>query len=138
VILLDTNVISEPLKSNGDPGVMAWIDAQLLETLYLSTITVTELRYGIAALPDGKRKANLRSSMNERVLPLFRSRLLTFDLEAAEACALLRAHAKGQGRSLGMADSYIAGIATARGFTVATRDVTPFKAAGVPVINPWE
>jgi predicted nucleic acid-binding protein len=138
VILLDTNVISEPLKPNGDPAVVAWIDAQVLETLYLTTISVTELRYGIATLPDGKRKEDLRSSMDERVLPLFRSRLLSFDLEAAEACAILRARARAEGKAIGTADSYIAAIAAAKGFTVATRDVQPFKAAGVQVINPWE
>jgi predicted nucleic acid-binding protein len=138
VILLDTNVVSEPLKPNGDPKVVAWIDAQALETLYLSTISVAELRYAIAALPDGKRKEDLRSSMNERVLPLFRSRILSFDLEAAEACAVLRGRARSDGKGLGTADSYIAAIAVAKGFIVATRDVQPFNVAGVQVINPWE
>ena len=138
MILLDTNVISEPLKPNADPKVVAWIDAQVLETLYLSTISVAELRYGIAALPDGKRKEDLRSSMDEHVLPLFQSRILSFDLEAAEACAVLRARARAEGKGIGTADSYIAAIAAAKGFIVATRDVRPFKAAGVQVINPWK
>lgn len=138
MILLDTNVVSEPLKPNGDPAVRAWIDAQVLETLYLSTISVAELRFGIAALPDGKRKSGLRSSMDERVLPLFQSRILSFDLEAAEAWAVLRARAHAEGQGIGMADSYIAAIAAAKGLTVATRDVQPFKAAGVQVTNPWE
>ena len=138
MILLDTNVISEPLKSNGDPAVVAWIDAQVVETLYLSTLSVAELRYGIAALPDGKRKDGLRASMDERILPLFRSRILSFDIEAAEACAVLRSRARAAGRGIGTADSYIAAIATAKGLTVATRDTQPFKAAGVQVINPWE
>ncbi|MGA8708285.1 MAG: type II toxin-antitoxin system VapC family toxin [Steroidobacteraceae bacterium] len=138
MILLDTNVICEPLKLNGDPAVAAWIDAQVLETLYLSTISVAELRYGIAALPDGKRKRVLRANMDQRVLPLFRSRILSFDLEAAEACAVLQARARAEGKAIGTADSYIAGIAVARGCIVATRDIQPFRAAGVPVINPWE
>jgi predicted nucleic acid-binding protein len=137
VILLDTNVISEPLKPNGDPAVVAWIDAQILETLYLSTVSVTELRFGIAALPGGRRKERLRSSMDERLLPLFRSRILSFDLAAAEACAVLRARARAAGKPIGTADSYIAGIAAARGFAVATRDIQPFKVAGVQVIDPW-
>jgi toxin FitB len=137
MILLDTNVISEPLKPNGDPAVAAWIDAQVLETLYLSTISVAELRYGIAALPEGKRKEGLRRSMDERVLPLFESRILAFDVEAAEACAAVRARARAAGRGIGTADSYIAAIAAANGLTVATRDTEPFRASGVPVINPW-
>jgi toxin FitB len=138
VILLDTNVVSEPLKSNADPAVAAWIDAQVLETLYLSTISVTELLFGIAVLPEGKKKQSLRTSLDERILPLFESRILPFDMEAAENCAELRARARAAGQGMGSADSYIAGIAAAKGFTVATRDTKPFEAAGVPVINPWK
>ena len=138
MILLDTNVVSEPLKLNADPTVVAWIDAQVIETLYLSTISVTELRYGIAVLPDGKRKQGLRTSLDELVLPLFESRILPFDMEAAEICAELRARMRASGQGIGTADSYIAAIAAAKGLTVATRDTQPFEAAGLPVINPWK
>jgi predicted nucleic acid-binding protein len=138
VILLDTNVVSEPLKLNADPTVVAWIDAQMIETLYLSTVSVTEMRYGIAVLPDGKRKESLRTSLDERILPLFESRILPFDMEAAEICAELRARARAAGQGIGTADSYIAGIAAAKGLTVATRDTQPFEATGVTVINPWK
>ena len=138
MILLDTNVVSEPLKLNADPTVVKWIDAQIIETLYLSTISVTELRYGIAVLPDGKKKQTLRRSLGERILPLFESRILPFDLEAAEICAELRARARAAGQAIGTADSYIAGIAAAKGLTVATRDTQPFEATGVAVINPWK
>jgi len=138
VILLDTNVVSEPLKLNADPTVVAWIDAQMIETLYLSTVSVTEMRYGIAVLPDGKKKEGLRTSLDERILPLFESRILPFDMEAAEICAELRARARAAGQGLGTADSYIAGIAAAKGLTVATRDTQPFEATGVTVINPWK
>lgn len=129
---------SEPLKPNGDPAVAAWIDAQVLETLFLSTITVAEIRYGIAALPEGKKKDALRVNMDQRVLPLFESRVLSFDIEAAEACAAVRVRAQAAGTGIGTADSYIAAIAAAKGLTVATGDTEPFKAAGVEVINPWE
>jgi predicted nucleic acid-binding protein len=118
--------------------VVAWIDAQVVETLYLSTISVTELRYGIALLPDGKRKESLRASLNDRILPLFESRILPFDMEAAEICAELRARVKALGQGIGTADSYIAAIAGAKGLTVATRHTQPFEAAGVSVINPWK
>ena len=138
MIILDTNVVSEPLKPSADPAGVGWIDAQVVETLYLSTISVTELRYGIAVLPDGKRKEGLRASLDERILPLFESRILPFDMEAAEICAELRARVKALGEGFGTTDSYIAAIAAARGLTVATRDTQPFEAAGVPVINPWK
>jgi len=138
VILLDTNVVSEPLKPDADPAVAVWIDAQVVETLYLSTISVTELLYRIAVLPDGKRKTSLRTSLDERILPLFEARILPFDREAAEMCAELRARARAAGQGIGTADSYIAGIAAVQGLTVATRDTQPFEAMGVAVINPWK
>ena len=138
MILLDTNVISEPLKPNGEPRVMAWIDAQALETLYLSAITVAELRSGIAAMPEGKRKVALHARLEEQVLPVFGSRILPFDVESSAAYAALLVRARAAGQGIGMADAYIAAIAATRGLTVATRDTAPFIAAGVPVINPWE
>ena len=138
MILLDTNVISEPLTLRPDPAVVSWIDEQVIETLYLSTISVTEMRYGIVVLPEGKKRDSLRVSLDERILPLFESRILPFDLAAAERCAELRRRARAAGQGVGITDSYIAAIAAARGLTVATRDTQPYKAMGVDVINPWE
>jgi hypothetical protein len=103
-----------------------------------SNASVTELRHGIAVLPDGKRKKSLRASLDERILPLFESRILSFDMEAAKICAELRARVRTLGQGIGTADSYIAAIATAKRLIVATRDAQPFEAAGVTVINPWE
>ena len=138
MILLDANVISEPLKPNGVPAVLAWIDAQAVETLYLSAITLAELRFGIAAMPDGKRKDSLRLQLDERVVPVFAGRILPFDSDVADAYAALRTRARAAGKAIGTADAYIAAVAAARGFSVATRDVAPFQAAGLNVINPWE
>ena len=138
MILLDTNVVSEPLKVSPDQTVVAWIDAQVIETLYLSTISVTEMGYGIAVLPDGRRKEVLRTSLNERILPLFDSRVLSFDIDAAEICAELRARARAAGQGIGTEDSYIAAIAASNSLIVATRDTQPFEAAGLRVINPWK
>ena len=76
MILLDTNVISESMKSTGDANVLAWIDAQTIGTLFLSTISLAELRFGIAALPEGKRRDRLHQSFEQRVLPLFAERIL--------------------------------------------------------------
>lgn len=137
MILLDTNVVSEPLKLSGDPGVLSWMDAQIIETLYLSTISLAELRFGIAALAPGKRRDTLHASFEQRILPLFVGRILSFDAAAAEAYAVLRAHARAQGHAIAPADGYIAATAISHGLMVATRDTTPFKAAGLNVINPW-
>jgi predicted nucleic acid-binding protein len=137
MILLDTNVISEPLKLSADAGVLTWIDAQLVETLYLSAISLAELRFGIAALPPGKRKDTLHTSLEQRILPLFTDRILPFDEAASEAYAVLRARARVEGKAIAPADGYIAAIAKTHGLIVATRDTSPFEAAGLTVINPW-
>ncbi len=137
MILLDTHVVSEPLKLSADAAVLAWIDAQLIETLYLSTISLAELRFGIAALPPGKRRDTLHTSLEQRILPLFTGRILPFDDAASKAYAVLRARARVEGKAIASADGYIAAIAMTHGLIVATRDTEPFEAAGLTVINPW-
>lgn len=137
MILLDTNVVSEPLKLTVDAGVLDWIDAQIIESLYLSTISLAELRFGIAVLPPGKRRDTLHASLEQRILPLFIGRILPFDAASAEAYAMLRARARVNGKAIAPADGYIAATATVHGLIVATRDTSPFEAAGLRVINPW-
>ena len=138
MILLDTNVVSEPLRPSPDTRVIEWIDAQALETLFLSAITVAELRAGVALLPAGKRRAGLHESLETRVLPLFAGRVLPFDLGCTQAYAELMAKARASGLAIAGADGYIAAIAAARGMAVASRDTGPFEAAGAAVINPWQ
>ena len=138
MILLDTCVVSEPLRPAPDPRVVEWIDAQPLETLFLSAITVAELRAGVALLPAGKRRAGLLESLETRVLPLFAGRVLPFDMGCTQAYAELMAKARVSGQAIASADGYIAAIAAANGLTVATRDTGPFEAGGATVINPWQ
>ncbi len=138
MILLDTNVVSEPLRHAPDARVIEWIDAQPLETLFLSAITVAELRAGAALLPAGKRRTGLQQNLEKRVLPLFAGRVLPFDLACTHAYAELMAKTRKAGLAVATADGYIAAIALANRFEVATRDTGPFEAAGVAVINPWQ
>jgi toxin FitB len=138
MILLDTNVVSEPLRQAPNKRVIEWIDAQSLETLFLSAITVAELRAGVALLPPGKRRAGLLDSLETRVLPLFAGRVLPFDLGCTLAYAELMSKARASGLVIASADGYIAAIASANGLAVATRDTGPFEAAGAAVINPWQ
>jgi predicted nucleic acid-binding protein len=138
MILIDTNAISELWRPAPDQRVAAWFDAQAIETLYLSAITVAALRFGITALPAGKRRTTLHGRLEQEVLPLFQGRVLAFDLDASKTYAELMARAKPAGQAIGKADGYIAATAAARGLMVATRDTGPFKAAGLSVINPWE
>ena len=137
MILLDTNVVSEPLRPKPSPAVEAWINAQPLETLFLSAVTVAELRAGMALLPAGKRRNALQDALEGRVLPLFAGRILAFDMGCTFAYAELLARGRSNGSPIAMADACIAAIAATHRLTVATRDTAPFVAAGVEVIDPW-
>lgn len=137
MILLDTNVVSETMRTTPEPRVVAWLDAQLAETLHLSPISLAELLLGIAVLPDGKRKVQLGLDLTRWAAALFGERVLSFDATAAQAYAEIVSRARAGGRAIGVADGQIAAIAAARGLIVATRDATPFEAAGVAVVNPW-
>lgn len=138
MILLDTIVLAEPLRREPELRVIEWIDAQPLEKLFMSAITVAELRAGIALLPAGKRRAVLQESLETRLLPLFAARVLPFDRGCTQAYASLIARTCAAGVALSAADGYIAAIAAANGFAVATRNAAPFQAAGVTVIDPWQ
>jgi predicted nucleic acid-binding protein len=138
VIILDTNVVSEPMKPDGDRAVQAWLDEQIAETLYLTSISLSELLLGVEVLPDGKRKAGLAAALSDLLVMLFGARVLPFDQQAATKYAASVSRARAAGRAISMADGQIAAIAAVHGFTVATRDTAPFVAAGVPVVNPWE
>lgn len=136
MILLDTNVISEAMKSDPDPAVRDWLDAQAVETLFVSSATIAELLFGVGALPDGGRKDRLTAALDE-VVELFAERVLPFDAASARHYADLAVKARAAGKGFPTPDSYIAAIADAHGFAVASRDVSAFMAAGLVVIDPW-
>jgi hypothetical protein len=137
MIVLDTNVVSEAMKPNPHPAVRAWLNDQVADTLYLSSVTLAELLFGIAALPAGKRKDMLGKTL-DGLMGLFKDRILPFDANAAQRYAGLAVTAKTGGREFPMPDGYVAAIAASRGFIVASRDTAPYAAVGVSVINPWE
>jgi predicted nucleic acid-binding protein len=136
MILLDTNVVSEAIKVDAAPSVLAWIDTQVPQTLYISSFTVAEMEFGIGTLPKGKRKEFLKSSLDV-ALRLFEARILSFDNEAARRYAQLAVQARLSGKGFPLPDGYIAAIASVNGFAVATRDASAFAAAGLTVIDPW-
>ncbi|MFM7688820.1 MAG: type II toxin-antitoxin system VapC family toxin [Alphaproteobacteria bacterium] len=137
MILLDTNVVSEAIKPESHPAVRAWLDAQLAETLFLPSITIAELLFGIGVLPDGRRKTILAARI-EGLLEAFAGRILPFDAQAARRYADLAVKARAAGRGFPTPDGYIAAIAAAHGFAVASRDTSAFHAAGLAVIDPWK
>jgi hypothetical protein len=136
MILLDTNVVSEVMKADPHPSVSGWLNAQGAETLFLSSITVAELMFGIGTLPEGKRKDRLTGTL-EGLLALFAARVLSFDTAAAWRYADLATKARAAGKGFPTPDGYIAAIAAAHGFAVASRDPSAFTAAGLTVIDPW-
>jgi hypothetical protein len=138
MIILDTNVIFEPMKPRADPAVAAWLDRQEAETLFLTATNLSEVLLGIELLPDGKRKRGMSVAMRELLERLFENRFLEFDREAAAAYAVLVSRASSKGIAISVADGQIAAIAAVHGFAVATRDTEPFLAVGVPILNMWE
>jgi predicted nucleic acid-binding protein len=138
LIVLDTNVISEPVKPLSDPVVAAWLDRQAKETLYLCAPVLMEVLLGISLLPDGKRKKLMATTVEAVLANYFADRFLAFEREAAVIYAALGSRAAAKGYSISVADCQIAAIAAVHGFAVATRDTAPFLAVGVPVVNPWE
>jgi predicted nucleic acid-binding protein len=137
MIILDTNVVSEPLKLQPDPKVLPWLDAQAPETLYLTAINLAELATGIALLPTGRKRTALQLALDQRIMPLFEGRILHFDSKAANAFATLSAELKTSGSTMSFADCAIAAIAVAQGFALATRNTRDFKNTGVVLIDPW-
>ncbi|MDR1581369.1 MAG: type II toxin-antitoxin system VapC family toxin [Synergistaceae bacterium] len=137
MIVLDTNVVSEVMKPEPNPAVRKWLNEQPVETLYLSSVSVAEMLFGIGMLPEGRRK-RLLSEMLNSIIELFEDRVLAFDIEAAKSYSRLAVKARVNGRGFPLPDGYIAAIAAARGFAVATRDTGPFDAAGITAVNPWE
>lgn len=136
MILLDTNVISEAMKPAPDAAVRDWLDEQAAETLHLSSVTIAELTFGIGALPEGRRKDGLTAAL-EGVMAMFGERILPFDTRAARRYGDLAVRARAAGRGFPTPDGYIAAIAAAHDFAVASRDAAAFEAAGLAVIDPW-
>lgn len=138
MILLDTNVVSEPIRRHPDNRVLGWLDAQVIETLYLSTISIGELLLGAESLPVGRRRTALVAALERQIADLFGDRIIPFDIAAAEAFAKVVVRARSQGHTISIAEGQIAGIATANRLRIASRDELPFRTAGLVVINPWE
>jgi predicted nucleic acid-binding protein len=138
VIVLDTNVISEPMRSRPDAAVVEWLNGQSDTALFTTSVTVMELRFGVERLAEGKRKADLREVLDFTLSRLFGPRILNVDVPAASEAARIAALAEAAGTPIGQADAQIAAIALSHGFAIATRDTTPFQSAGLVVINPWE
>lgn len=136
MIVLDTNVISEVMKPSPDPIVLEWLNRQSEDALFITTITVAEISAGIHKLDAGKRRDDLDRRLQDMV-QLFNGRSLTFDLGAAMRFGRIMGEARRNGLAIGFQDGLIAATAIWHKCAVASRDVAPFEAAGLEVINPW-
>lgn len=136
MIVLDTNVVSETMKASPHAGVLAWLDEQAEETLYLTSVTLAEVLLGVEVMPEGKRKAAFARAA-AGLIEYYAGRVLIFDTEAARRYAVLAAAARRGGRGLPVPDGFIAAIAASKGFAIATRDTGPFEACGLQVVDPW-
>ncbi len=137
MIVLDTNVLSEPIRPSPAETVIAWLNRQRGPTLFTTAVNIMELHTGLEMLPDGKRKTKLWAALDFTLSTLIGARILPLDPPAAREAARIAAAAERAGRKTGLADGLIAAIAKIRGYAVATRDVDPFRDARVTVINPW-
>lgn len=134
--LLDTCVLSELVKPAPDPAVVRWVAERNEYALYVSSITLAELRRGIERLPDSRRRSELTEWLN-RLEGGFDGRVLAFGIDTARTWARMMAAAEAQGRPLAAFDSMIAATALSRQLTLVTRNVRDFVASGVSVLNPW-
>ena len=133
---LDTNVVSEPTKDVQDPRVIAFLREHTAE-LWLPSVVVHEIEYGIQLLPQGQRRNRLRG-MVDGIVASFGNRILPLERGGAEWAALFRVQANRAGRLLRISDALIAGIAKANDLTIATRNIRDFDGLGIEIVNPWE
>ena len=138
MIILDTNVLSALMQHQPDPGVVAWLDLQQAQSIWISSITLFEARYSLELMASGQRKASLQERFEQLIQEDLESRILLFDANAATQAAQLAAQRKVRGRPVDMRDTFIAGIALARRATLATRNVRHFDDLLTSVVNPWD
>lgn len=137
MIILDTNVLSTLMNRRTDAVVVAWLDRQPAESIWITSITVFEARFGLALLPDGRRRQSLEAAFEQILEADLDNRVLDFDSAAAAAAAALAADRQRAGKPVDMRDTQIAGIAVARRATLATRNVRHFADLQVLVVDPW-
>ena len=137
MIVLDTNVVSEIMRPKPELNVSRWLKSYAIRDVFISALTVTELRFGAALLPEGSDKSILNDRIGNILSSHFEERILPFGTQAAERCAVLMASKRAFTPFVKIIDLQIAATAMTNGFAVATRDVKDFQHHGLRVINPW-
>ena len=138
MIILDTNVVSALMQPDPNRAVQAWLDRQPKHSVWITSITVLELRYGLESLPASKRRTSLASTFNDLLTNLFEDRIADFDIDAAHEAAMLTVIRERRGRPQHVQDTMIAGIVLARRAALATRNLKHFSDLPGKVIDPWQ
>ena len=137
MFILDTNVLSELMRSKPDAVVVNWVGTQPSTSLFTTAITQAEILYGVALLPEGKRKEGLAHAVDQMFLEDFRDRILSFDSICAHAFSHIAARRREMGRPISQFDAQIAAIAHSRKAVLATRNVSDFEDCDIEIVNPW-
>ena len=138
MILLDTNVVSEVMRQQPSDAVLSWLNAQDTASLFVCTVTIAEICYGLRILPDGQRRWRLQHAFDDFVARAFDQRVLDFTEAAARQYATIMGHRREIGRPMSLPDGQISAIASASQLTLATRNVADFENCGLALLNPFE
>ncbi|MEQ1826106.1 MAG: type II toxin-antitoxin system VapC family toxin [Pirellula sp.] len=136
--VLDTNVISELMKTDPEPQVIAWLDSQSTGSVWTTSISIFEISFGLNALPDGKRKRTLLVAFEAMLTEDLEYHVLDFDREAANRAGEISAKLYGLGRPVEIRDVQIAGIVSVRNAILVTRNVRHFQETDISIVNPWD
>lgn len=136
--ILDTNVLSELMQKEPNQKVVSWLDSIPAESVWITSITLFEARFGLALLPQGKRRSSLEKLFKELLEKDLEGRVLLFDFLSAEQAAILAANRQCNGCTIDMRDTFIAGIALSKNATLATRNIRHFNDLNLNLVNPWE
>lgn len=137
MIVIDTNVASEVMKVSPSGRVVEWLNGQASSSLYVSTVTIGEIEFGLRVLPDGNRRLALRERFEQFIAKAFFQRVLAFDEAAARLYGEMMGRRRELGRPMSVPDGQIASVARARGFAIATREIRDFEDCGIELINPF-
>ena len=135
--LLDTNVLSEPMKERPNSGVLEWLSQATEDEVFVSVVTITELSYGVERLATGKRRERLDSWLRKDLISRFGGRILPVDLRIADECGRLMARSESRGRPIEARDAFIAATAHVHGLTLVTRNTSDFEPTLKGLISPW-
>ena len=138
MIILDTNVLSALMRQAPELPVVEWLDQQQADSVWITSVTLFEARFGLALLPKGKRRQSLETAFARLLVEDLEDRVLAFDASAATEAAMLAADRQKAGRPVDFRDTQIAGIALSRRATLATRNTKHFQDLRVPLVNPWQ